>query len=193
MRIHRLLPLTLIAFLAACPGDSTSPGATASLSFNYSGSAVGTGTFSATGSMPASASSLNNQDAAGSAQNPTYQSYDVVAAHARGADKYDIAAIQTGRLTVGSTDITDTCNPQTTNCAEVAFIQNGGFVSQTVDHVCALVSGTVTVSEVTATRLKGSFAGLGGCVDGAGQNPTSITVTSGTFDVAITSQIPHPQ
>ena len=71
MKINRFLPLTLVVFLAACPGDSTSPEASASLSFNYAGSGVGTGAFSASGAMPTSASSLNNQDAAGSARVPT--------------------------------------------------------------------------------------------------------------------------
>jgi hypothetical protein len=192
VKIKQFLPLTLAVFLAACPGDSTSPGDTASFSFNYSGSGVGTGAFSASGTMPASASSLANHDAAGSARNPAHDSYDVVAVHARGSDKYDIAGIQTGRLTVGSTDLDAGCDPQTSNCAEVLFIKNGGFGAVTADQICALASGTVTISEVTATRLKGSFAGLGVCTDDQGQNPTSITVTSGSFDVAITSEIPHP-
>jgi hypothetical protein len=191
VHIKRYLPLSLLAFLAACPGDSTSPGDSSAFSFNYSGSGVGTGAFSASGVMPASASSLNNQDAAGAAQNPDFDSYEVLAVHARGSDAYDIAGIQTGRLTVGSTDLDAGCNPQTTNCAEIVFAKNGHFVSATLDQICVLATGTVTVTEVTATRLKGNFAGVGGCVDDQGQNPTTITVTSGSFDVAIASQIPE--
>jgi hypothetical protein len=190
VHIKRYLPLSLFVFFAACPGDSTSPGDSSSFSFNYSGSGVGTGAFSASGTMPANASSLNNHDAAGAAQSADFDSYEVLAAHARGSGAYDIGGILTGRLTAGSTDLDASCDPQTTNCAEVLFIKNGSFTGVTLDQFCVLATGTVTVTEVTATRLKGTFGGIGGCVDDQGQNPTSITVTNGTFDVAIASQIP---
>jgi hypothetical protein len=181
----------MLALLAACPGDSTGPSENSgAFTFNFAGSAVGTGSFSVSGVMPASAAQLNNADAAAGAQNSSQASFDVLGVNALGGNQYDVAVLQTGRLTVGSTDIdVQNCNPQTEPCAEFAYFTNGNFTAHTFDQACVLASGTVTVTEVTTTRVHGTFAGSGVCSD-QNQTITTITTTSGTFNVPLVAEIP---
>src|SRR5438045_1316908 len=153
VHIKQFAPLTLLAFLAACPGDSTAPNPNnGALSFNFAGSAVGTGSMNVSGDMPNNFATLGDHDAAGAAQVNGIAEYEVLGVNSRGSGRYDVADVSTGRLSVGTTDIDPNCNADTEACSFVVFITNASPNDQIIDEFCVLASGSVTISEVTDAR-----------------------------------------
>jgi len=190
VHINRLLGITCIAALVGC-SDSTGPNNNgAGVGFNFTGSATGSGTFSASGTMASSSANLNNQSAAAAAQNADFDSFDVLGVKARGSSRYDLALVQTARLTPGTTDIDQNCDSSTTNCAGFGFLTNVNFTTQDFDLVCGLVDGSITVTEVTNDRVKGTFSGSGICIDQA-TNISTFTTTNGNFDTPIVADLPQ--
>ena len=170
--------------VAACGGDSE-PAVTVSgsLSFSYTGAGSTSSTYSASGNMPANptVSFGNAQWAAGSTG--TAGEVDVAAAIPKTATTWDITAIRIARTTVGSATINPNC---TGTCTEVAFIVGATQTETTFSSLCTLTSGTVALATISATRATGTFSGSGTCISGAGVM-LAFTITSGSFDVGLTS------
>ncbi len=66
------------------------------------------------------------------------------------------------------------------NMLNVTFDQG----SPTNNVFCGVTSGTFTITEISASRVKGTFSGSGTCSQNAGPG-TAFTVTDGTFDVEL--------
>ena len=146
-----------IGLLVGCGGDKTTAptGLAGQMGFSYTGAL--SGTFNVTGQMPATGQETSSW-AAG----------EIVAT---GTDA--------GTATIDF----DNCSASV--CSTVFFLlglNNGTTFTFLQD--CYLQSGTITITEVTSTRIRGTFSGAGTCSSSTGTQ-TSFTVTNGTFDVAI--------
>ena len=184
MQLNRLVIGASLALLASCKDSSTSPsGFSGTLSFSYSGAI--TGNFSASGVMPAATGAMETSAwAAGEVSTVDGVTY-VAAATPRNSTSHDFFGFYVERTTPGSSSASDNC---TSNCAFVGFefgMQNGA--GNTWLQICSLTTGTVAITEITATRVKGTFSGTGECVPFGSSTPQAFTVTNGTFDVALVS------
>ena len=182
----RFKPLVLVASLALLPSckDSTGPsGLNGTLTFAYSGAM--TGNFSASGQF----NPVNMETeawAAGERDDATGELF-VGAAVPRNASSHDILGMAIERLTTGSADINANC---TSNCAFVAIIFGNNNTGSGFLLACDIETGTVTITEISTTRARGTFSGTGTCAPPAGTPAQAFTVANGTFDVALISSVP---
>lgn len=187
MQLNRLVVGASLALLASCKDSSTGPtGFSGTVSFTYSGAI--SGNFTATGVMPAAQGAMETSAwAAGEVSTVDGVTY-VASATPRNATSHDFFGFYVERTTPGSSSASDTC---TSNCAFVAFefgMQNG--TGNTWLQLCSLTAGTVTITEISGSRVKGTFSGTGECVAPNSSTPQAFTVTNGTFDVALVSGLP---
>jgi hypothetical protein len=178
IRFPRPPVLALALGLAAGCKDSTGSSAHDRLSFSYGGAA--SGTFSASGPVPATSAPWSTQFAGG----------------LQDADGYTLSAYAPNTATVGTRFVLVTYQPggadtYSSDCASVLptsrcftallfFDWDGSApgtpagLSLRTEHV------TLHVASVTATRIKGTFSGT--FVSGSGQH---VTVPDGTFDLPL--------
>lgn len=174
-----LVALSVLGALSC--SDTTEPNVFGSVSFSYTG--AGGGTFTASGSAPSfTAPSTSTSWAVGYTDaGETY----VVASKPRTGGLIDMAILRIQRTTAGSDAIDPTCDVDgATACSGLMFSLNFNGNGDTGDFFCFLSSGTIVVTEITGSRIKGTFSGSGSCTAGAGGTPAAFTVTGGTFDVA---------
>jgi hypothetical protein len=178
----------LTSLLASC--DSTSPAITGgAVSFHYSGDAVGTHDFSVTGALSEETSTLADSDGAAAmlVHGTSGDYFLIVGAKALGSGRYDIVAIGTGGVTTGTAAIECNSNP----CPWVKLSTNASFVENSMDAQCRYVyTGSVTLTEVGTSRIKGTFTGGGTCT--AGASLSTGTATNGSFDVPLLPTVPAP-
>ena len=183
---HLAVTASLAAVLIGCgdDGPTTVTGLNGALSFTYSGAV--SGTFNATGQMPTSATAQETATwAAGEvvttgADAGTY----AVASTPRTGGRHDFVIVVANRTNAGTATI-DLNNCDANVCSGVSFVigqetgTGGGFL-----QLCGLESGTVVITEVTSTRIIGTFSGAGTCFSESGTE-TAFTVTNGSFNVPI--------
>ena len=182
MTSSRVLALAAFAFVVSC-GDSNGPsGNSGTASFNYSGAI--TGSFEAEGAPPV----LQPEGAefAAGFRSDQDQVVGVVAVVPRNSTNSDVLIIQIPRLTAGSSTILDTCTAD--NCAAVLFSYNANNDSGEAQWSCGLLSGTITITSITSDRVEGTFSGTGECL-GTGPTPSAFTITNGSFDVRLLSNL----
>lgn len=193
MKTRQLLLAASLAVLAGCGSDkvTTVTGFNGALSFTYTGSGTGSisGSFSATGSLPASsANQMTQQWAAGVLSNSDGGVYGDAAVPAT-ASTHHFFGFFINRTTVGSSTInTTTCT--SASCPEVFFLfgaPNSG--SSLSAQTCSIDAGTIAITEITSTRVKGTFSGTGQCFTPSFAT-TNITISNGTFDLALVGAIP---
>lgn len=187
--MRRLAAAASLLALAACgDGPSAVTGLNGAISFTYSG--AGGGTFNVSGTMPTIAAQIGNSNwGAGFRDTPNTQ-IQVAGVRTRGAGRYDVVDLALPRLTVGSSTISATCNPDTSNCAEVFFVTNASESDNNFDFVYMLTTGTVAISEISDSRVKGSFTGSGTCFNASGATSAFTIMSGGTFDVPLVSNLP---
>lgn len=189
MITKRLLLAASLALIVGCGKDSTGPtGLNGQMGFTFSGAL--SGTFNVTGQMPTNPSALETSSwAAGDVQTSGSDAGIIaVATTPRTASSHDYAIITVNRTTAGS-DTIDPSNCATVVCTEVIAVfgvTNGSGASWLQD--CVLLSGSITVTEVTSSRIRGTFSGDGECTTPTATS-TSFTITNGTFDVPIVASI----
>ena len=176
----RLVVAASLALLAGCSSDKTTGTGQLSgtLSFTYSGAT--SGTFNASGAFnPGTFETV--QWAAGSRDDANDFMY-VGAAVPRTSTSHDFFAVEIEGDAVGSYSAATNCS---TNCAfvDIAFGANNSGSGLPL-FLCFLEAGTVTITEITATRVRGTFSGTGSCLPPMG-SAVAFTVTGGTFDVAL--------
>ena len=177
--MKRVFLASVFLSLLAC--DSTEPNVSGSVSFTYTG--AGGGTFSAAGNAPSfAAPSTSTSWAVGYTEaGETY----VVASRPRTGGLIDMAILRVQRNTTGSEPIDPACDVEGgTACSGLMFSLNFNGNGDTGDFFCFLSSGTVVVTEISESRIKGTFSGSGSCTAGSGGTPAAFTVSGGTFDVA---------
>ena len=178
--------LPSFAFLAACGGDgpTTVTAFDGALSFTYSG--ANSGTFSASGSMPTSASGQATASWAAAQATATTEMV-LVASAPRSSTTHDLVGIFIQRNTVGTETVNSSCGFNCNGMDITIGILNSG---STFTATCFLTSGSIAITEKSATRMKGTFSGTGECVTSAGAPQGAWTVTGGNFDVPILPEVP---
>ena len=173
-----------IGLLVGCGGDKTTAptGLAGQMGFSYTGAL--SGTFNVTGQMPATGQETSSWAAGEIVATGTDAGTFVLASTPRTATTHDLVFVQANRTNAGTATI-DFDNCSASVCSTVFFLlglNNGTTFTFLQD--CYLQSGTITITEVTSTRIRGTFSGAGTCSSSTGTQ-TSFTVTNGTFDVAI--------
>ncbi|MEX2153367.1 MAG: hypothetical protein WD825_08510 [Gemmatimonadaceae bacterium] len=189
MQPKRLLVLASLALAAGCGSDKITGGTlSGSLSFTYTGG--GGGTFNVSGAMPALTANIGNSNwAAGHLDTPNTQT-GVFGVRARGGGRYDQAVIGINRLTVGSSQVQSDCDPETDNCSGMVLIVDVSQSDQEFDFICILETGSLAITEVSSSRVKGTFSGTGECISSS-LAISSFTATNGTFDVPLVPALPE--
>ena len=156
--------------------DATSPAPPGSMSFNYTGSLHGT--FAVTGSLnPDDYNSIGTGAIAQRGDAATQKRIEV-----RGANAGTSQELSFTMIDVTGTGPLQTCQAATTHC-----VYNGYFWPDVIGvHYFGWGIGydppypelNVTVTELTGSRIKGTFEGV---VVGSG--PDTLRISAGTFDV----------
>jgi hypothetical protein len=167
--------LGALLIVATSCSDSTGPDAFGgSLSFSYSGAT--SGTFNASGSILAE-DPLASTWAVGT-RDEENEILTVAANFARSSNSFDDIVIDLPQLTTGTVTVANGAT------IVMTFARNASGTTAAWD--CALTSGSVTVTSLSGTRGRGSFAGTGSCFPPTGA-PVAFTVTNGSFDVSLVS------
>jgi hypothetical protein len=154
---HAFLALTLLGALSC--SDSTGPNVSGSVAFSFTGG--GGGTLTAAGNAPS-----------------------LIAP--RSGSNVDLAVLRFEGTATGSQNIDAACNIDgSTSCTGMELLLNFNGNGDTGDFFCALTSGTIVITEISAARAKGTFSGTGSCLAGGGSS--AFAVSNGTFDVALVS------
>jgi hypothetical protein len=177
----RALLAAVLAVLASC-GDSSGPNNSGTLSFSYSGAT--SGSFNAAGRIPLGGQSETVEWAAGF-RSDADGAIGVFASVPRDNSNHDFVVLQIGRLTIGSQTIESDCTAD--DCALVLVDLDADNDTGEAAFSCGLTDGTITLTSVTSTRAVGTFNGTGECFTTTGTG--SFTITNGSFDVALISNL----
>jgi len=192
---NRTLTLaSALVILSGCnsAGPTTITGLNGGLSFTSTGTIAGN-SFSASGTMPSTQAERQTSSWA-AAQASAFGEFSIAGVSPRTTSTHDRAGLFVRRQTIGSETITSSCSFNCNGFSVRNTLSNGS--TNLYFQICHLTSGTITITEVSDTRVKGTFSGTGQCTtDGASPNTTAppqtvFTVTSGTFDVARVEVIP---
>lgn len=175
-----LIPVLLVGALAC--SDSSGPENQGSMMFTYSG--AGGGAFSASGNTPTlGALPTGSSWAVGFTDAGETH---IAGSKPRSGGLVDLAILRIARTTAGSASIDATCNIDGDSaCTGMEFLLNFNGNDDTGDFFCALTSGAIVLTEISASRAKGTFSGSGNCLPGTGGASSAFTVSNGTFDVAL--------
>ncbi len=185
------IPL-LPAVLAACDGptgagETVDPGA---LRFTYAGSV--SGTFGVEGAPLLDARGRAAPGAwavAGPSARFPEEKLTVVGYRGGAGGDAVLFAISMPRLSApGTVTIDRDCAGQ--QCASALLLFGSDEPHRPhagVERTCEVLSGTVTVTSITAERVAGTFSGRGHCVGDVQRDPfLPFTLSEGSFDAAIT-------
>lgn len=173
-----------------CGDDPVSPaGVSGSMSFSFTGAgAANATTFSANGTIPSNINTTFGTGAWAAGSVSQTSNFTIVGAVIpKTSTTWDLTSIGIARKTVGTSDISADCDPET-ECTGVFVVFGQGGNGTAFTYSCGLTAGTVTVSAISATNITGTFSGTGFCFSAAGAE-SPFTVTSGTFNVGITTQL----
>jgi hypothetical protein len=185
LRNHSFLAAALLVVLSC--SDSSGPNVSGSVSFSFTGG--GGGTFTASGNAPsftapptATSWAVGYVDAGET---------HVAASRPRSGALVDLAILRFEGTATGSQTIDVSCNIDgSTACTGMELLLNFNGNGDTGDFFCALTSGSIVITEISATRARGTFSGTGTCLAGTGGGSSAFAVSNGTFDVAVVAPPP---
>jgi hypothetical protein len=175
----------VFAFALLACSDSTGPsGLNGTITFTFGGQV-----FTITGSAPATGTEPgpNANVVAGNIDVGLNQTI-AIAMKLSGGEASDFVVIGINRSTVGSTSIEAECDPEADTCTGMVYFQNASGTGTAASLVCGLISGTVEITEVTGSRIKGTFSGTGECYDESLDDISAFNVTAGSFNVALVAE-----
>lgn len=179
----RLVRVSVVLFTALSCSDPAAPAAQGSVSFTYTG--AGGGSFSASGAAP----SFN-------APPPTDASWvfgyvesgelHIAGGRPRSSGRSDLAILRLERTIAGSATIDASCNIDgDVSCTGLELLLNFNGNGDTGDFFCSLTSGAIVLTEVNASRARGTVSGNGTCIPGTGGSASAFSVSNGAFDVPL--------
>jgi hypothetical protein len=189
MRQTRFLPLLLVLLLplTACgKDDPVGPDPKGTLSFTYSGDI--SGTFSASGEPKPDAGDFPQTEfAAAQAENGNVL---IIGLRPTQQPKFDYFGIALEGVTSPKT-VQVCAQPTGGACPAVFYLRGFNGNGDTFDQAYVFTSGSVTISEINAERVRGSFQGTAIFISGSGQPSfgRTITVTNGQFDVPVRNDL----
>jgi hypothetical protein len=185
--------------VAACGGDDpTEPtGVSGSMAFSYQGAgSTNATTFNASGAIPLSVGGETNSNNLGTSAwaagaFSTTQNYAVVGGVIpKTSNTWDVAQVIVNRSTVGTNQISVDCSdPEVTTCTGVFLMTGLNPNGDSLASICYLTTGSVTISAISTANITGTFSGTGTCYNGLTAAESPFTVTNGTFNVGVTSQL----
>ena len=183
--MRKLLPvlLTVLLPLAACGDDDpVGPDRSGSLSFTYSGDT--SGTYTTKGEVPKIGTVAQN-DVAMAMVGTLHNSLTIDAIRFTERPKADVLSIVTRNVTGPKT--IPVCGVSNIDCAHASFTMGFNRDIPSNDRLYVFVSGDVTISEFSATRVRGTFQGRAVLIDRTGNRDPNraITISNGQFDVPI--------
>jgi hypothetical protein len=185
--MSKRLVVAAIALFAGCKDSSGPSGSAGSMDFAFTGAV--NGNFTASGALPSSAGSqTTSQWAAGEVVQVDATLY-LAASSPRTSTSRDFVGVIIPRTTAGS--VTIDFPGCTTDCADVVVLlgeNNSGAGSPL--QTCYLSTGTITIAEITASRVDGTFSGSGECFAAGTGTSTAFTISNGTFDVPLVGSVP---
>lgn len=190
MRLQSVLVLALGVALASCSDSPTEPtvGASGSLSFTYTGAGAANATsYSASGAIPVNINNSfgSNSWAAGSVDQANGETA-IAASVPRTANTWDLTVITIARTTTGTSNINAACTANV--CTDVSIVFGSSQTETSFTYLCVLTSGSVTISAISSSNVTGTFSGTGTCSSATGA-VTQFTITGGTFNVGVTTQL----
>jgi hypothetical protein len=191
VRIRSAFLLALGVAVAACSDNPTEPtGVSGSLSFSYTGAGTTSATtYSASGSIPTNInSSLGSNAWAVGSVDPNSNYVVVGAVIPRTSTTWDITSVGIGRKTVGTSDIDPNCDIESPDCTGIFVLFGQGQTDSNFSFGCSLTTGTVTITSISSSNITGTFSGSGDCFAPNGAF-SDFTVTNGTFNVGISTQL----
>jgi hypothetical protein len=185
MKRHNLVIHATLLLAAAC-SSSTAPNNSASsgtVSFTYTG--AGGGSYNATGAVVATSAAAQHASTWASAFNVSADNSILVFSNkATNGGLADQTILVVARQTPGTSSIATSCEPtETSTCSFFAFVIGGDATGEDFDYSCFMASGSITISEVSGTRVSGTFSGAGLCVNGDTFELSNATVSNGSFAV----------
>lgn len=177
--ILRPMFVLALALTAACgdsPTDSGSNAGSGSLSFTYaSNNSPVSGVFSAEGSVP--------KNGEGTWAGAVRQGTDAAVLGNQVSGSIENAAIMgLPGVHVGPFVINENCD---STCASLAVVIEKVVNGQTRSYLCAMTEGTINVTSLSESRIRGTFAGTGACASLEEPNEPLITITNGSFDTPL--------
>lgn len=182
-----LVALTLP--LAGCgdDGNPAGPGAEGSLSFTYSGDI--SGTFAVSGGKGREGERYPRNEFAAASRSRSGGFVRIDGVRPTQHPKLDFVGMSLLGVTGPKTITVCAIAAVAPDCADVQFTLGENVTSSGLDpdHVYVFTSGSVTVSEITAERVRGTFQGTGASIEPMGQVnfARTIAVTNGQFDVPV--------
>ena len=169
------------AFLIGC-SDSTSPRPSGTLRFTYSGAA--NGTFVATGPR-----NVDDPPKAGAGGRRTGNTVEISAQQSTGTAPADLTALELTIYNVAGPAQVTPCTPELpagTTCIPFAYFSS----KETGIVYIATLSGnpgtlTVAITNVSATRIAGTFEGFAPYCAQSCPPGTGILITGGAFDIPL--------
>ena len=186
IRTAALAP-ALLAALAACD-SSTEPGSGPSrIQFTYVGTGTGgtiQGTYNAEGDFVLGRPQLEQTFAIGH-RYADDGAMGIISNVARSATLPDYMSLTIPRLTVGSAAIDPDC--ATDFCAGIFLgLELPAAEGSQAEYSCSLQAGTLRITAISETRMRGDFSGTGVCLGAPGtEDLEEFRITGGTFDVKV--------
>lgn len=185
MLYKRIIAAASLVLLASCDSATGTVNLGGLLSFTYSGGI--SGSYSASGALPSTTAGQQTTTWAAAEVSAPSGAVFGISAQPRNATSHDYASLTIARTTAGQATVSPSCSLNCTNLYVIFGAPNtgvgGGFLQE-----CYFESGTITITEISATRVKGTFSGTGKCYSYLGAE-TTFTVTNGTFDMAVLPSI----
>lgn len=185
MRTRMLKPPLFLAVLAlsACGSDDILPPddyGTGRVAFTYSVAGVQPdGRFQAKGAKP-----VGSQSGTWAASVTDSADAVVYGQHEQGAVHGQIVLSIPGGTAATSAIVPD-CDD---SCAFVSFMMETTIGGVERGYVCELTEGTISVTTMTDTRMRGRFSGTGVCSSPGVEGAPAFSLTDGTFDTPV---VPH--
>ena len=175
--------------MGAC-GDSTGPASDSDGSFSFSYTAGQTSSsFSATGTYPTNATSSHTSTWSTAWTDNTDNSILALSNRATGGGLANSVFLAIDRQSAGTSVIDLDCEPTATTACTVFTFAIGVNEAGTVFSLsCVMSEGSVTISQISSTRVSGTFQGETVCFSN-----TAIaegTVTNGTFNLPLMAEEP---
>lgn len=180
----RLAVASLLLALAACDGDPNGPAQTQNaVRITYAGTGIG-GSYVAQGALQAGTPPLQQTYAQGR-RYPVAGALEVLSTQTRSSTTADFAWLDIPQVTTGTLAIDPDCDAD--HCPAVSLALEVGTTGVSQARLsCFLRQGSITVSAISDTRVRGTFSGTGHCLGAPGTaNVEDFAITSGSFDVPL--------
>lgn len=188
------IALLAIAFvcssLTACGGESTGPDDAFNGSvfrFNYTGTELGSGEFSARGELDLPAEELPDTSFVMAATDSSGAMVIIALQGSLPAERFNVGILIIADGGRPTTIHVDTACIAAGTCRAAPPIAGFAMNENPEDiYACAVLTGTITLTAVTSDRVRGTLSGTDGfCTGAVTQEESDFRMLNGSFDIAL--------